>query len=285
VSGARERGDREVVAFVERAAAAVRAADPARRPITVSVSGAEALPRWTRWRDGIRSWDALWRSPAVDWVQVHPYPGLAGGHDLMRALVELAPRYARFGKPVLIGESGLAPLPPPEAPYEDPLVDARPRATVGYRQAAWTALFAGYAGGGMFWWLSGFGAPDTEPRHGELTAPVARFAAGLDGGGLRRARVRAPERVRVVALAGPHRVAGYVRDEHCVAPDWPIETVPPTQIWIGVGGEPGAAGEVELLRAATLAPLGRARAERSGDGVVFTLPEFREDLVFDLRLR
>jgi hypothetical protein len=91
--------------------------------------------------------------------------------------------------------------------------------------------------------------------------------------------------VRVVALAGLDRVVGYVRDEHCVAPDWPIETVPPTQIWVAVAGAAAAAGDVELLRAASLAPLGHTRAERSGDGVAFTLPEFREDLVFDLRLR
>ena len=56
VTGATEE---RAVRFTERAAAAIRAADPGKRPVTASQAG-------------INEWPGLLRSTALDFIEVHP---------------------------------------------------------------------------------------------------------------------------------------------------------------------------------------------------------------------
>ncbi|MCX5682773.1 MAG: cellulase family glycosylhydrolase, partial [Planctomycetota bacterium] len=97
VTGVTEDG---AVRFAERAAAAIRAADPWKRPVTASQAG-------------INEWPKLMRSDALDFLEVHPYAGgtFAGRLDDL-ILSSVRERLKKYGKPVLLGECGLDSAPP-----------------------------------------------------------------------------------------------------------------------------------------------------------------------------
>jgi len=267
-----------VIAFVERAAHRIRAADPRGRPITASVSGAETLPRAARALIGVHTWEALWASDAIGLVQVHLYPGAAGGHDLMAALIDLAPRMARHGKPVLVGEAAIEAVPEGGDAGGVPASERLPRSFIGYRQALWTSLMSGYAVGGMFWWMSGHPAPEAELRYPALSAPVSRFVERVDPRGMGRVEVRSGARVRGVALSNAATAIGYVRDERCVYPDWPSAWVPPGSLTLGVRLKAGA--RASFFRPSDLTFVSESAVTASNGRVELALPAFREDLLF-----
>jgi len=83
--------------LVRKAAAVVRSSDPRRRPVIASLSG-------------VLEWPKLFSSDALDIIQAHPYAN--GSPRLKNQLDELIfetvrGRLKTYGKPVMIGESGL----------------------------------------------------------------------------------------------------------------------------------------------------------------------------------
>ena len=126
------------VAFTERAAAAIRAADPRKRPVTASLAG-------------IHDWPKLSRSKALDFIQIHPYAdGRRYRGNLDSLIIDtVRQRLRRYGRPVFIGESGLD-----SRGLEGTLAEA-PRAHVGIRHAIWAALVSGAMNGRMLWWQDG----------------------------------------------------------------------------------------------------------------------------------
>lgn len=263
VTGTGKAGVPAVVAFVERAAAVTRANDSLRRPVGVSLSG-------------VRSWPELWSSPGVDFVQIHPYPGKRRGADLFVALRDHAAALRAFGKPVMVGEAGLDQGPPVDT------ADALPRAFVGYRQGVWAALMGGYANGGMFWWISGYGPPERDRLFPGLCGPASRFAAGFDVAGASPLPV-AGSGVDAMALGGPAGVAVYVRDPACLHPDWPARDVSGARVVLRLPW-PGPS-TAEFLRAETLEPAGAADLPAAAGDATVDLPAFREDLVIRIRPR
>lgn len=238
------------VEFTELASAAVRRSDL--RPVTVSLAG-------------VRVWPELWASPAVDLVQIHPYPGRRRDSDLARAIAEVAPVVRAFGKPVLIGEEGLDPGPPGGT------ADAQPRAFVGYRQAIWTALTSGLANGGMFWWIAGYGKGSLDGACPGLSKPAADFARDLDVDAMKPVDVSVDRRIAATALGGAATVVVYLRDVHCIAPDWPSGELRDATVTIPWSGP----GRATFIDPATLRTIGTASVSNGP----LLLPPFREDLL------
>ena len=125
-------------------------------------------------------------------------------------------------------------------------------------------------------------APEPVLRYGEITGPVARFAADLELRGLRPVAVSGPARLRGVALASDAVVAGYVRDEHCVAPEWPGATVPPLRI--RVEAELPGATEVDFLEPRTAEIVRTIPLTVKAGALEIALPAFREDLAFRIQV-
>jgi hypothetical protein len=259
LSGASDAGVPAVVSFVEKAAAVVRRQDPRRRPVTVSLSG-------------VRVWPELWASPAVDLVQIHPYPGKRCGSDLAQAIAEIAPAVRAFGKPVLLGEEGLDAGPPVDT------MDARPRAFVGYRQAVWTALTSGLANGGMFWWISGYGKGERDGAFPDVCKAAASFAASLDVSRMQPLAVTGDSGMPASALGDAGTVIGYARDGACAAPDWPSRTLSGKRVTLETPWKGG--GRVTYLDPITLKAVASERVSVQNASVTLSLPDFPEDLVF-----
>jgi Tat protein secretion system quality control protein TatD with DNase activity len=118
ITGATE--DR-AIEFAARAAAVVRAADPAHRPTTISQAG-------------VNVWPKLLSSDAVQIVQVHPYAAHPFGGNLDELFLKsVRERLQTYRKPVLIGECGLDWAPPRGT------LDVAPGAEVGIRHAIWAS--------------------------------------------------------------------------------------------------------------------------------------------------
>ena len=162
VSGATEA---RAVDFVESAAKIIRAADPMRRPVTVSQAG-------------INEWPNLLRSDAVNFVEVHPYADgkFAGNLDDL-ILSSVRSRLSRYGKPVLIGECGLDSAAPRGT------LAVAPRAAIGIRHAVWASLVSGAMNGRMLWWEDGydqFEKADLCSRYAKIAATAVAFVQGVD---------------------------------------------------------------------------------------------------------
>jgi hypothetical protein len=165
VTGATEE---RAVEFIERAATVIRAADPWKRPLTASQAG-------------IGEWPKLLRSSALNFIEIHPYAdGAFGGRldDLILSTVRA--RLAKYGKPVLIGESGLNSGPPRGT------LEVAPHAEVGIRHAIWAAVVSGAMNGRALWWQDGydqFEKADLCRHYQKAAAPAAAFVRGVDYAG------------------------------------------------------------------------------------------------------
>ncbi len=91
----------EAIDFVTRAASIIRTADPLHRPITASLAD-------------FGDWSGFYRSDAIDFINIHPYP-VPGNLDTT-IISEVRSMLAKYRKPVLIGEFGLSFLTPDSNP-------------------------------------------------------------------------------------------------------------------------------------------------------------------------
>ncbi|MGE5551144.1 MAG: hypothetical protein ACM3ZC_11545 [Bacteroidota bacterium] len=152
------------VDFTNRAMAIFRAADTRRRPVTLSLAGVYApSDKWAEYH----------KQDALDFIENHPYND-ALDRELVREVREYREKY---GKPVLIGESGLWSM------------THRPNAPLGIRHAVWAGLVSGAMNGRALWDYDGYAIyslPGRADAMGFMQAyaatelPVANFARGLD---------------------------------------------------------------------------------------------------------
>ena len=246
--------------FIAAAAATIRAADTGRRPITVSLSG-------------IHDWPELFRSPAVDIVQAHPYAIDApwAGRLADEIIAVTRERLARYGKPVLLGECGLDWRPPPGT-----LTQAE-RAPVGIRQAIWAAAVSGAISGRMLWWEDGYDRyerGDASARCGDVAAPVARFAREVAWRDLRPAAALCPPEIRGAALAGAVSAIGWFRDALCDPPTWPERPLTGLSVTLSINGS-AAAWRVRFYDALTGEPTGETLLRSAKGRLTIPLPPFR----------
>ncbi len=160
--------EQTAVEFVDAASMVIRAADSRNRPVTASLSSTKL-------------WPLLFQSAGIDIVQTHPYSvGSWYGGRLDELIIHSVRERMRYGKPVLIGESGLDPR------GANIGINVLPRAHIGMRHAIWASTVSGAMNGRMFWWEDGYdhGYPlDLRTGYKHASIPVARVVRDLDFSG------------------------------------------------------------------------------------------------------
>jgi len=254
VTGATEE---RAVLFAEGAAAVIRATDPWKRPVTASQAG-------------LNEWPKLLQSSALDFVEIHPYAdGVFGGRldDLIIAAVR--ERLERYGKPVLLGECGLASAPPRGT------LTVAPRAEVGIRHAIWASMVSGAMNGRMLWWEDGydqFEQADLCRHYHWIAAPAAAFVRGVDYTGFRPVPAELSAGLKGALIGNDQLRLGWFRDVRCDPPDWPLLPVTGQTVTLEASGD---SWQVEFFDPATGQSTGGSRLAVHEHRVRIVLPEFQ----------
>jgi len=257
--------DARAVDFTERAAAVIRAADPWKRPITASQSGTGEWPR-------------LLHSPALDFVEIHPYAEYHGGRLDDLILTTVRDRLARYGKPVLIGESGLDSRAPRKT------LDAAPRGDIGIRHAIWAAMVSGAMNGRALWWQDGydqFEKVDLCPQFEQASATAVAFARGVDFSGFKPVPCTLSPGLLGAMIGNDKTRVGWFRDAHCEPPDWPVKPVTGQSVTFDSAGTEWHA---EFFDPATGKSLGESPLPPSDSEARLPIPEFEGSIAVRLRL-
>lgn len=261
------------VAFIEKAAAVTRAADPARRLITNSLAD-------------IGEWDSFYRSQAVDFINIHPYPPSA---QLDRVIVADVRRvYAAYQKPVMIGESGLS----AETPDKDSgKLTVAEHASRGVHHAIWAAAVSGAMNGRALYWEDGYGLyfPGLSwnflKKYTQAEFSAASFVSQIDFAGFQPLEVDFLPGTQVwgAASGSEHSVVGWFRDATCEPPDWPLLPVVSGQaVTIHVPGSVSA-WKVDFYDTQTGAGILASAAITAQDGKInLSLPDFKDDIAFKM---
>lgn len=219
------------------ASAIVRVEDPAGRPVLASLSS-------------LAEWPALLAGDAIDMIEIHPY----GGNLDTLTTSYVAKMRARYGKPVLIGESGLSAAPP-----DSGTLTTAPGAPIGIQHALWAGLVSGSISLRALWWEDGYaiyypslGLPFAQ-RYKDAERAVVQFVADLPVSFATLAPLGASMSSGLTggALGDATAVVGWVRDVACAPPDFACTTkAAGERVTVAV---PGAAGEwrVELIDTST----------------------------------
>ena len=262
VTGAAE--DR-AVEFTELAAAVVRAADPWKRPITASQAG-------------VLEWPKLIRSHALDFIEIHPYTdGAFGGRldDLIISTVRN--RLAKYGKPVLIGESGLNSGPPHGT------LDAAPRAETGIRHAIWAAMVSGAMNGRALWWQDGydqFEKADLCRHYHEAAATAASFVRDIDFTGFAPIPCEFSSGVKGAILGNQRSRIAWFRDARCEPPDWPATPVSDQHVTMNATGN---VWQAEFFDPITGKSAGKSRINVQDGRLRIELGEFQDAVAVRLK--
>ncbi len=262
VTGATEA---RAVDFAERAAAVIRAADPWKRPVTASQAG-------------ICAWPKLLQSDALDFIEIHPYAdGGFGGKldDLILSTVR--ERLQRYGKPVLIGESGLNSGPPRGT------LDVAPRAEIGIRHAIWAALVSGAMNGRALWWQDGydqFEQADVCSRYHQTAATAAAFVRDVDFTGFAPVPCTLSSGLKGAVLGNDQLRLGWFRDASCEPPAWPTKPLAGQTV---VMDAPGDSWQVEFFDPVTGKSTGTSRLAVREGHIQITLPEFQDAIAVRLK--
>jgi hypothetical protein len=262
VTGATEA---RAVEFTERAAAVIRAADPWQRPLTASQAG-------------INAWPKLLQSDALDFIEIHPYTGGGFGGRLDELILKTTrERLQRYGKPVLIGESGLHSGPPHGT------LDVAPRAEVGIRHAIWAAVVSGALNGRALWWQDGydrFEHADLCSRYQQAAATAAAFVRDVDYAGFAPVPCVLSAGLKGALLGNDRLRLGWFRDAACEPPEWPVRPLPGQTVTMEA---PGDAWQIEFIDPVTGQTIGQSRLTVRERHLQLALPAFQGSLAVRLK--
>lgn len=253
------------VQFAERAAAVIRESDPWKRPVTASQAG-------------VLEWPKLLRSPALDFIQIHPYADAGFGgrlDDLILSAVRQ--RLEKYGKPVLIGESGLSSRPPQGT------LDIAPRAEVGIRHAIWAAVVSGAMNGRALWWQDGydqFEGADLCRKYDGAAAPAAAFVRGVDFAGFAPIHCALSDGLKGAMIGNDRELLGWFRDARCDPPDWPMAPTLGQTVTLDV---PGASWRAEFFDTVAGDSTGERSLVASNGSAKILLPTFRGSIAIRMK--
>jgi hypothetical protein len=255
-------------AFTERAARAIRSADPRRHPVTISLSGAV-------------DWPEVFGAPSIDFVQVHPYadvPRFSGNLDEL-VLSSVHDRLRRYGKPVFFGESGLD----SRSPTTPGTLTGRPESLTGLRFAVWAGALSGALSARMLWWEDGYAKYshlDLSPTYQDVSAPVVRFMDGVDFSGFQPLELKTSADLFGAALGNDRQIVGWFRDVNCRAPDWPMRDLEAQSVTIPADGQ----RRVHFFNWRSGHEIFARNLEAADGSLVISLPQFEGAIVFRVEI-
>jgi hypothetical protein len=263
--------EQQGIAFAEKMAEVIRAADSQHRPITASLGD-------------VGTWWNFYDSDAIDFIQIHPYQP---DNQLDRDIVEeIHQHLTRYNKPVLIGESGLN-----FEPLDDDWITSSPQAHIGMEHAVWAGVVSGAMNARALFWEDAYGIYFPELRSGwlnqyaELELPTARFTRGVDFTDFKPLTVLYPGGAKIwgASVGNDHLALGWFRDAGSEPPDWTLlPLISGQSVMLEV---PGSVKDwqVDFYDTKTGYTLGGSTLlSRQGDHVTVTLPDFTDDIAFKL---
>jgi hypothetical protein len=253
-------------AFAAEAAAIVRAEDAGARPVMASLSALD-------------DWPTLESSDSVDIIQVHVYD-----EQLDTALIEaVGAMRTEYGKPVLIGESGLSAAAPTGG-----TATTEPNASLAIRHAIWAGVVSGAMNARGLWWEDGYAIYEPPglafvDSYADAEAAAATFVHGLDFRNAAPVQIATSPDVTGAAIGNQLLVVGWLRSVTCSSPAWSCAA--PLSGETIVVAAPGSAAtwRVTFYDTSTGMPLpDSVSATDSSGSVTVTLPSFADDIAFTL---
>lgn len=272
--------------FVNEAQRRIRNVDQT-RPVTVSLAGVH--PDWVYGAQ----WGDVYKKSRVDFIQIHPYP--KPWEDLGRRVLDEMRVMGDYGKPVMIGESGLNGKDPDSALGVGMLANAH----LGLEHAVWAGVMSGAMNARGFWCEDGYAiysktlGADFLQRYAEIERTAARFMRDVDMTDLVPVAegdfYTSPEVTGAALSNGKNLVIGWVRDAGCEPPNWSLRKISGAQISIHVPGR--ASTEYwEVVKYDTtdgVSPIWPYRIQIQPDSestLHISLPDFVNDVAFTIRL-
>ena len=265
----------EGVAFVEAAAAVIRAEDTSGRPVTASLAGTIDWP--------------LLSASSIDFIQIHPYANATGNLDDLILSTVRDRRTLYPNKPIFIGESGLD----SRAPVTNNTLELDPQAPTGINQAIWAAAVSGAMNSRMLWFEDGYDQfhfladgvtrLNLHDSYANASAPVATFLQGVDYSGFAPIALTVSSDITGATLGNDDFVVGWLKDEQSVAPDWPTRLLSGQTATVSATG---AAPDwlVTFYDTATGAQIQSELTTRSADGrITIAIPDFEGSIAFQIR--
>jgi hypothetical protein len=259
------------VYLTEQLANVARAADPLHRPVTASLAD-------------VGEWPDFYRSNAIDFINFHPYPP-SGMLDTY-TLHEVRRYMTTYGKPVLIGESGLNADTPDSA---DGKITAAQNARLGIQHAIWAETVSGAMNGRALFWEDGFGIYFQDlgmpflQKYTDVEAPAVKFISKVDMTGFKPMAAQSSGKILGAALGNDKLIIGWFRDASSEPPNWTLQTVISKQtVTLTVPGS-AASWKVDFYNTkdgTTL--LSSATVKRNGKTISIPLPDFQDDIAFKL---
>lgn len=263
------------VAFMERAAALIREADPRHRPITASLAD-------------VGEWPSFYRSDALDFINIHPYPYDVRLDLGSKVVTDIHKMLRKYNKPVMIGESGLNQFLPNDREKGSGML---PNANLGIKHAIWAELASGAMNSRSLYWEDSFAIffPtldwDYLEKYAELEGPAVNFTKEVDFANFQPLTVHLPAGTKIwgAAVGNEKMVIGWFRDVGCEPPKWPLQPVISGQtVSITV---PGSASEwkIDFYDTKTGTDITSSMTTiRQGDSLIVLLPDFIDDIAFKM---
>jgi hypothetical protein len=265
--------------LVEQAAALIRTMDAGHRPVTASLAD-------------VGSWLNFYRSRAIDFINIHPYPG--SGQLDTAILTNVRQILARYNKPVLIGESGLSSVAPSSSTTT---LSTAANAKRGIDHAIWAGLVSGAMNGRALYWedsfaiyLDGLGLPYIH-NYANADLPASNFVKGVDMSGFNPLAVNlsAGPLLKGAALGNDKFVIGWFRDSQCEPPNWNLlPKISKQAVTITVPGSASRASswQVDFYNAATGTDITSSiTVSRQGGQIKLSLPDFTDELAFKMYVK
>jgi hypothetical protein len=136
----------------------------------------------------------------------------------------------------------------------------------------------------MLWWEDGYDynyEVDLSTVNKHASKPVTRVVKDLDYSGFAPVTMTMSGELIGAAVGDDQTVLAWVRDSHCILPDWPLRPVADEQLTLTVAGQ-NQSWQVKFYDGVTGVLLSTVPADRVGGEVQVSLPTFQDSLALIL---